>query len=72
MAKKVYFSTCPRCGTKAFEHLTNFAHCVECLYFEDGYEDTETSYHRAAKIAQENQINEEDVSQAEQAHELAS
>jgi hypothetical protein len=45
---------------------------VECLYFEDGYEDTETSYHRAAQIAQENQINEEVVSQAEQVHELAS
>lgn len=29
------FCKCPRCGTKAFENLQNYSHCLECLYFED-------------------------------------
>lgn len=37
MAKPTYLTPCPRCGTKAFEHLSSHSHCIECLYFEDRY-----------------------------------
>ena len=29
------FCTCPRCGSKALEHLQGYSHCFECLYVED-------------------------------------
>jgi hypothetical protein len=29
------FCRCPRCGDRAFEKLTSYAHCAQCLYFED-------------------------------------
>lgn len=29
------FYTCPRCGSKALEHLKTYSHCFECLYVQD-------------------------------------
>ena len=48
-----FVTTCPRCGTKAFEKLRDHAHCVECLYAEDNYFDLETSYNQAVRIERE-------------------
>ncbi|MDZ4660407.1 MAG: hypothetical protein SGJ18_02180 [Pseudomonadota bacterium] len=50
MPKKAYFTDCPRCGLRSFEHLSDYAHCPNCLYFEDYYEDTETCYSAARAI----------------------
>ena len=44
MSKHAYFKECPRCGTHSFETLNSYAHCINCLYFEDHYNDTETCY----------------------------
>ena len=49
MSKSVV-TTCPRCGTRSFETLGVYAHCVECLYVEDNYFDIETAYHAAVRI----------------------
>lgn len=43
MAKPTYLTPCPRCGTKAFEHLSSLSHCIECLYFEDRYYDHDSA-----------------------------
>jgi ribosomal protein L37E len=73
MSKKPVHSNCPRCGSKTFEHLSDYAHCSSCLYYEDHYEDLESAYHKAVRIAQEqNLIEEENLNQPEQAYELAS
>ena len=45
-------SKCPRCGDHAFEHLGTYAHCVGCLYFEDGYTDSERAYFEARQAEQ--------------------
>lgn len=50
MSKKAYFSSCPRCGSHAFEQMSNYAHCTDCLYSEDYYEDLETNYRRIASL----------------------
>ncbi len=49
MAKPTYLTPCPRCGTKAFEHLSSHSHCVECLYFEDRYYDHDSALINALK-----------------------
>ena len=46
-------TTCPRCGTKAFEHLGTYSHCAECLYSEDNYFDLETAYHQVRRLEHE-------------------
>ena len=43
MSSHSFFSTCPRCGTKALEKLITHSHCLECLYFEVYYNDFSTS-----------------------------
>ena len=60
------FSQCPRCGTKAFEQLKTYSHCVECLYFEDRHYDSESAYFQArsaeallAKLEENENIEEE-------------
>ena len=50
---KSFISTCPRCGTRSFETLGNYAHCVECLYVEDNFFDLETSYHQVLRLERE-------------------
>lgn len=49
MAKPTYLTPCPRCGTKAFEHLSSHSHCIECLYFEDRYYEHDSALIRALK-----------------------
>ncbi len=44
MAKRVYYTDCPRCGDHSFEVLNRYGHCCGCLYFEDYYEDSESCY----------------------------
>ena len=50
---KSFVSKCPRCGTRAFETLSTHAHCIECLYVEDNYFNSETAYHQAIRIERE-------------------
>ena len=28
-------SECPRCGYSSFEYLNSYAHCVNCLHYQD-------------------------------------
>lgn len=49
MAKPTYLTPCPRCGTKAFEHLSSHSHCIECLYFEDRYYEHDSALISALK-----------------------
>ncbi len=49
MAKPTYLTHCPRCGTKAFEHLSSHSHCIECLYFEDRYYEQDSAFINALK-----------------------
>lgn len=49
MAKPTYLNPCPRCGTRAFEHLSTHSHCIECLYFEDSYYDHDSALTNALK-----------------------
>jgi len=49
MAKLTYLTHCPRCGTKAFEHLSSHSHCIECLYFEDCYYEHDSTFIKALK-----------------------
>lgn len=44
MSKKAFFTECPRCGARSFEHMNEYAHCTSCLYFEDHYQDSETCF----------------------------
>lgn len=44
MSKKSFNFDCPRCGSHSFEQMSDYAHCPNCLYFEDRYEDSETCY----------------------------
>lgn len=30
-----YLTNCPRCGSRSFEHLESYSHCIECLYSPD-------------------------------------
>ena len=41
---------CPRCGSRSFETLKTYSHCIECLYIEDDHYDFETVYHQAVRI----------------------
>ncbi len=50
---KSFISQCPRCGTRSFETLGNYAHCIECLYVEDHYCDLETAYHQDLRVERE-------------------
>lgn len=43
MSSHAHTATCPRCGTKTLEVLKTHSHCLECLYFENYYEDFDTS-----------------------------
>lgn len=49
MSKPTYLTSCPRCGTKAFEHLLSHSHCIECLYFEDRYYEHDSALINALK-----------------------
>lgn len=49
MAKPTYLTHCPRCGTKAFEHLSSHSHCIECLYFEACYYEQDSAFINALK-----------------------
>lgn len=42
MSTHSYIAKCPRCKTKALEVLRTHAHCMECLHFENYYEDFNT------------------------------
>jgi hypothetical protein len=44
---------CPRCGNKAFEKLVSYAHCIECLYVEDYWENPESDYLQAQRVFDE-------------------
>lgn len=44
MAKEAYYTECPRCGAHTFEILNDYGHCCCCLYFEDYYEGSDSSY----------------------------
>ncbi len=35
----MYFSVCPRCGTAAYERLSNHSYCIECNYFPEQNEE---------------------------------
>ena len=50
---KSFICKCPRCGTRSFETLGNYAHCIECLYVEDQYSSIETAYHQVVRIERE-------------------
>ena len=50
---KSFISKCPRCGSRSFETLENYAHCIECLYVEDHYCDVETAYHLVVRLERE-------------------
>lgn len=75
MAKKAYYTDCPRCGSHSFEVLSSYAHCAGCLYFEDYYEDAETCFAAVRQLeighmnpAYDNQENEfEDNDEIDQA-----
>ncbi|MBX9768732.1 MAG: hypothetical protein K2X47_15775 [Bdellovibrionales bacterium] len=41
------YRSCPRCGGLGFETLRTYAHCANCLYSEDYYQDTETAYYQS-------------------------
>ncbi|OQW48792.1 MAG: hypothetical protein A4S09_13420 [Proteobacteria bacterium SG_bin7] len=43
MSTHKHIAKCPRCGIRALEVLKTHAHCMECLYFEDYYEDFNTT-----------------------------
>lgn len=53
MAKPTYLTPCPRCGTKAFEHLSSYSHCIECLYFEDRHYEHDSALINALKVEKE-------------------
>lgn len=64
MAKKTYFTECPRCGSHTFEILSEYGHCCDCLYFEDYYEGSDSSYTSVRSLElsfiKSNQKNRED------------
>lgn len=47
------YSDCPRCGLRTLERLKTYAHCANCLLFEDYHEDNESMFFKAARIEQE-------------------
>ena len=53
MSKKSYYTECPRCGAHSFEQLRDYAHCPNCLYVEDRFENIETCYHKVRQIENE-------------------
>lgn len=44
--------SCPRCGG-FLETLQSYAHCASCLYFEDYWFDSESSFIQAMKAEKE-------------------
>jgi hypothetical protein len=64
MAKKAYYTECPRCGAHTFEVLNDYGHCFCCLYFEDYYEGSDSSYASVRSLelrfTKSNQKNRED------------
>lgn len=51
--QRSYFYKCPRCGSHAFEPLSTYSHCIECLYVEDRHHDMESAFHQAMRIERE-------------------
>lgn len=49
MSRPTFLTVCPRCGTRAFENLSNHSHCLECLYFEDRYYNSDMALITALK-----------------------
>lgn len=47
------FHSCPRCGGRSLERLSSYAHCSDCLYFEDYWKDPESDYAEALKAVEE-------------------
>ena len=39
MSYKSSLSNCPRCNSRSYEILTSYAHCIQCNYFSDEYEE---------------------------------
>ena len=76
MSKNSFVTDCPRCGSRSFEHLREYAHCPGCLYFEDHYEDTETCYSavRSMEIGHMKPFrgDEEEVEENDEFEQLAS
>jgi|GEM_PF-5529058 len=35
MSRKSFFSYCPRCNHRSFEHLRTYSHCVNCFHIHD-------------------------------------
>ncbi len=62
-----HIKLCPRCGERSFEVMSTYAHCPNCLNVEDYWDDSEKSYHRAMKAAEDyvaqeqNALNEEEA-----------
>ena len=77
MSKHAYFHECPRCGAHSFETLNSYSHCINYLYFEDYYKDTETCYAavralEATKINSSYKKNENEVEESNEPKSLAS
>lgn len=56
---ETYFSKCPRCEIKSLENLETYSHCVNCQYFQDTYEDSESMFYeflKAEKIADQVEV----------------
>jgi len=52
---------CPRCGDKTYEKLADYAHCFNCLYYEDHWVGPD---HQLVKAMQEiNEIEPEEIEQ---------
>jgi hypothetical protein len=49
MSKKSFYTECPRCGSRCFEQLSDYAHCANCLHFEDRNEDLESCFYKAVR-----------------------
>lgn len=59
MAKRSYYTSCPRCGSHSFEVLSSYAHCAGCFYFEDYYQDIETCFAAVANALESAHIEDD-------------
>lgn len=58
------FTHCPRCENRTLERLKTCSHCIDCLYYEDRYHDSESAFYHA--VAAETLLHEaEEKTEAE-------
>ncbi len=50
------FAHCPRCENRTLEQLKTYSHCIDCLYYEDRYHDSESGFYQA--VAAESLLHE--------------